>query len=147
MDNSEKVSQEYRHASPVGPFRDSIGKLGCDLLELAELQAKLFQADAKSAMEQSMGAMIFALIGCLSLLGCMPVLILGSAAAFAYFFEVQLWISQLTVGVVLSLISVAVIAVSMKKLSRSGAHFKRSAVEFSKNIEWAKGVFGSDSTK
>ncbi len=147
MVDLEKMSQDYQHASPVGQFRSSAGKFGCDLLELAELQGKLFKADAKSAVEKSMVAVLFALIGCLSLLGCMPVLFLGAASAVAYFFEIEIWVSQLAVGCSLSIISMVVIGLSLKKLSSSGEQFKRSSEEFSKNIQWAKEIFSGDSSR
>jgi hypothetical protein len=146
MVDLEKMSQDYQHASPVGQFRTSAGKFGRDLLELAELQGKLFNADAKSAVEKSMVAVLFALIGCLSLLGCMPVLFLGAASAIAYFCEVETWVSQLAVGCSLSIVSMATIGISLKKLSNTGEQFKRSTEEFSKNIEWAKDIFSGESS-
>jgi len=142
MVDVETMNGDYQHASPVGQFRTSAGKFGCDLLELVELQGKLFKADAKSSVERSMGALIFALIGCLSLLGCMPVLTIGLASAISYFFAIEAWISQLTVGVCLSLISIATIAISLRTLSNTGNQFKRSTEEFSKNMEWVKNIFG-----
>lgn len=146
MDDFEKMNQQYRHASPVGQFRTSAGKFGCDLLELAELQGKLFKADARSAVEHSVGATIFVLLGCLSLLGCMPVLVFGTASAIAYCFEIEAWLSQLAVGGILSLLSVAVITLSLRKLSKSGNQFKRSTEEFAKNIVWAKEILGGVSS-
>jgi len=145
--SSGRVSSEYQHTSPVGQFRTSAGKFTCDLLELAELQAKLLKADAKSVAERSIGAAIFVLVGCLSLLGCMPVLIFGAASAVAYFFEIDPWVSQLMVGGCLSVISIAVVAISSRMLSKTGVQFKRSTEEFSKNIEWLKDIFGSVSPK
>jgi len=142
MVDVETMNGDYQHASPVGQFRTSAGKFGCDLLELAELQGKLFKADAKTAIERSMGAAIFALIGCFSLLGCIPVLTLGIASAIAYYFEIGTWFSQLLVGGCLSLISIAMIAISLRTLSNTGGQFKRSTEELSKNMEWVKNIFG-----
>ncbi|MCY2986105.1 MAG: phage holin family protein [Planctomycetota bacterium] len=147
MVDSEKMRQEYQHASPVGQFRSSAGKFGCDLLELAELQGKLLKVDAKSALEKSLGAILCALIGCLSLLGCMPVLFLGAASAVAYSLALETWVSQLVVGSTLSLVSIGTIGISLKRLSKTGEQFKRSTEEFTKNFEWAKDIFSSDSSK
>lgn len=141
MVDIETINTEYQHAGPVGQFRNSAGKFGCDLLELAELQGKLFSADAKSAMQRSMAGVMLVLFGCLSLLGCMPVLILGIASAIAYYFEIETWISLLAVGCSLSIISMIIIAVALTRLKNSGMQFKRSSEEFSKNIEWAKDIF------
>ena len=147
MVDVEKMSEEYQHASPVGKFRSSAGKFGCDLFELAELQVKLLRADAKSAVEKSMTAVLFALIGCLSLLGCMPVLFLGAASAVAYLLGLETWVAQLAVGFGLSLVSIGMIGMALKSLSNTGQQFKRSMEEFTKNFEWAKDVFSGDSPR
>jgi Putative Actinobacterial Holin-X, holin superfamily III len=147
MVDVEKISQEYQHASPVGQFRSSAGKFGSDLFELAELQVNLLKTDAKSAVEKSIGSVLLALIGCLSLLGCMPVLFLGAASAIAYFFKLESWAAQLAVGCVLSIFSIATIGLSLKRLSDMGKEFKRSEEEFTKNLVWAKDVFSGNSSR
>jgi Putative Actinobacterial Holin-X, holin superfamily III len=144
MVDVEKISQHYQHASPVGQFRSSAGKFGRDILELAELQGKLLKEDAKSTVEKSMGAVLFALLGCSCLLGCMPVLFLGTASAVAYLLGIETWVAQLAVGSSLSIASIATIGLSLKKLSNTGEQFKRSTEEFTKNFEWAKEIFSGD---
>ena len=147
MVDVEKMSREYQHASPVGQFKSTVGKFGCDLLVLAELQGKLLKADAKMAMERSMGNVIIALIAACCILGSIPVVIFGMASAVAYYFEIESWISQLVMGCTFSLVSIAILAISLRRFAKNGFQFQRSAEEFSKNIEWAKDIFSGDSSK
>lgn len=147
MVDVEKMSPEYKHINPVGQFKASAGKFGGDLLELAELQGKLFKADAKLAMEKSMGTAIIAMIAACCLLGCVPVVIFGLASAVTYFFEIESWISQLAVGSFCSLISIAILVISLKKFSRAGSQFNRSINELSNNFEWAKDIFNGVSKR
>ncbi len=141
MVDVEKMSREYQHINPVGQFKASAGRFGGDLLELAELQGKLFKADAKLAMEKSMGTAIIAMISACCLLGCVPVVIFGLASAVTYFFQIESWISQLAVGSFCSLISITILVISLKKFSRAGSQFNRSINELSNNVEWAKDIF------
>lgn len=147
MVDVEKMSREYQHAGPIGQFKSTAGKFGCDLLVLAELQGKLLKADAKMAMERSMGTAIIALIAACCLLGSMPVVIFGMASAVAHYFEIETWQSQLAVGCSFSLVSIAILATSMRRFAKNGFQFQRSAEELSKNIEWAKNIFSGDSSK
>lgn len=147
MVDIEKMSREYQHASPVSQFRSSAGKFGCDLLVLAELQGKLLKSDAKLAMERSMGTAIITLIATCCLLGSVPVVIFGIASAVAYFFEMETWVSQLAVGCTFSLVSIAILATSLRRFAKTGFQFQRSVDELSKNIEWAKDIFSGVSSK
>ena len=147
MVDVEKISREYQHANPVGQFKSTAGKFGCDLLELAELQGRLLKADAKSAMHKSLAAALCALIGCVCLLGCTPIVILGIASAAAYYFQIEPWIAQLSAACSFAIMSLAVIAIAARTLSKSGVQFKRSTEEFAKNLAWAKDIFKGVSTQ
>lgn len=140
MVDVEKVNAKYRHASPVGQFKTSAGKIACDLLELAELQGKLFKADAKSVFSQSITATATVIIGCTCLLGCIPVVIFGLASAVAYYFEIESWVAQVAVGSCFAILSLLCIAIAFRTLSKTSRQFKRSTEEFSKNIEWTKDI-------
>lgn len=140
MVDLEKINGKYEHAGPVSQFTETAGKFACDLLELSELQAKLFKADARAVFKHSIGAIAMALIGCTCLLGCMPVVVFGLASAVTYFFQIDDWVAQLIVGGSLALLSFSCVAVAYKNLSRTSVQFKRSTQEFSKNLEWTKDV-------
>ncbi len=140
MVDLEKINGKYEHAGPVSQFTETAGKFACDLLELSELQAKLFKADARAVLRQSIGAIAMALIGCTCLLGCIPVVVFGLASAVTYFFEIEAWVAQLLVGGGLALLSFSCVAIAFKNLSRSSVQFRRSTQEFSRNLEWTKDV-------
>ena len=147
MVDVEKISGKYQHASPVGQIQTTAGKFACDLLELAELQGKLLKADAKSAFSQSIGAATTVVVGTICLLSCMPIVVLGLASATAYYCGIEVWVAQLAVGGGLAFLSLLIVAIAVKRLSKTSRQFKRSAEEFSKNIEWTKDVFHGVSSR
>jgi len=147
MVDLEKMNGDYHHTSPVGKLTSSAGRFGADILELVELQGKLLKADAKRTMEKSMGAAISALIGLFCLMGCLPILSFGLASAVSHYFKVESWISQLAIGGGLSFVSMIIVISSLRTLATNGMQFKRSAEEFSKNLEWAKDVFSGAGSK
>ena len=147
MVDLEKMNGDYHHTSPVGKLKSSAGRFGSDILELVELQGKLLKADAKRTMEKSMGAAISALIGFFCLVGCLPVVSFGLASAVTHYFKVDLWISQLAIGGILSFVSIIIIAIAVRILATTGMQFKRSTEEFSKNLEWAKDIFSGTGSK
>ena len=147
MVDIEKLNGKYQHASPVGQFQTTAGRFACDLLELAELQAKLLKADAKSALSQSIGAATTVAIGSIFLVGCVPVVVFGLASAVAYYCGIEAWVAQLAVSGCLAFLSILCIAIALKALSKTDRQFKRSAEEFSKNIEWTKDVFHGVSSR
>ncbi|HUP78974.1 MAG TPA: phage holin family protein [Pirellula sp.] len=147
MVDIEKISEKYEHAGPVTQFTESAGRFACDLLELTELQASLFKADAQSVFKESINAIATVAIGCSLLLGTIPVVVFGLASATAFYWQIDVWIAQLAVGGGLTLLSLMFIAGSFKTLSKSTKRFKRSTAEFSKNMEWTKDVIRSVSSK
>ncbi|MEI7460367.1 MAG: phage holin family protein [Pirellula sp.] len=146
MVDIEKMNGKYRHSNLVGDIKSTAGAFACDLLELAELQGKLFRADAKTALHQSKGSAAAIIIACCCLLACLPVAGFGLASAVAYYFQWEEWVAQLAVGGCLSILSIVVAAISFKNVTRAN-QFKRSSEEFSKNLEWTKRVFDGDSAR
>lgn len=147
MVDIEKINRKYEHAGPVGQFTETAGRFACDLMELTELQARLFKADAHAVLRQSLGAIAISMIGCSFLLGSIPVVVFGLASAVAFYWQIDEWKAQLAVGGGLALISIMFIALSIKTLAKSSIQFQRSQAEFSKNIEWTKDVIRGVSAK
>ena len=147
MVDIEKVNGKYRHSNPVVDLKSSAGAFARDLLELAELQGKLFHADTKSAVHESVGSVAAIVISCSCLLGSLPVVVFGLASAIAYYFELEAWLTQLAVGGVFSLMSITAAAIAFKKITRVGEQFTRSSAEFSRNLEWTKSVFNGESSR
>lgn len=147
MVDMEKINQKYRHADPVTQFTETAGRFACDLMELTELQARLFKADARSVLSKSLGAVALGVVGCSLLLGSIPVVVFGLASAAAFYWQIDEWAAQLAVGGGLALLSLILIVVSFRILSKSTMQFNRSTAEFSKNMEWTKDVIRSVSAK
>jgi hypothetical protein len=141
MVDIEKVNGRYKYANPVGDLKSTAGAFACDILELAELQGKLFKADAQAAIRQSIGASVSLLVACTCLLASLPVAMFGLASAVAFFFDMETWVAQLTVGGSLSILGIVIAAWAFSRLSGISHQFKRSSVEFSKNLAWTKHVF------
>jgi len=147
MVDIEKMNGKYEHAGPVTQFTETAGRFACDLLELTELQARLFKADAQSVFKESLSAIAIALVGCSLLLGTIPVVVFGLASLTSSYWQIDEWVAQLAVGGGLTLVSLAFIAGSFRTLSQSAKRFQRSTAEFSKNIEWTKDVIRAVSAK
>lgn len=147
MVDIEKINEKYEHAGPVTQFTETAGRFASDLLELTELQARLFKADASSVLKESLGAIAIAVLGCSVLLGSIPVVVFGLATAVASYWQMDDWIAQIAVGGGLALLSLIFIAGAYRTLSKSTLQFRRSTAEFSKNMEWTKDVIRSVSAK
>jgi hypothetical protein len=147
MVNNEKMNGKYEHPSPLGDLRSSAGAFASVLLELAELQGKLFRAELKSAMQQSIGSAVAIVLSLSCLLGSLPVIFLGLSSAIAYCCGIEAWSAQLLVGGSISLISVLIAAISVRKVTQVSRQFKRSADELSNNIEWTKKAFRGASSR
>ena len=147
MVDLKKVNGKYEHAGPVSQFTETAGRFACDLLELTELQAKLFKSDAHAVLKQSLASIAIAILGCSLLLGSIPVMVFGLASAVAYYGQMEDWIAQAAVGGGLALLSLIFIGWSLKTLAKTSIQFQRSTAEFSKNIEWTKDVIRGVSAK
>lgn len=147
MVDLEKINGKYEHAGPVSQFAVTAGRFACDVLELTELQAKLFKADAQSVLKQSLGAIFMAMVGCSFLLGSIVLVVFGLASAVAFYCQIEGWIAQLAVGGGFALLGLMFIAWSLTTFSKSSIQFQRSTAEFSKNIEWTKDVIRGVSSK
>jgi len=141
MADNETIDSKYTHSNPVLHLKSTAGAFAGDLLELVELQGKLFRADAKAAFRQSMGFAMMLFISCTCLLGCLPVLVFGIASAISHFFEIDAWVAQLSVAGAISLLSLIIATVAVAKLTKVNSQFRRSSEEFARNLEWTKKVF------
>jgi formate hydrogenlyase subunit 3/multisubunit Na+/H+ antiporter MnhD subunit len=141
------MNEKYNHSTPVEDIKTSIGAFACDLLELVELQGKLLRADAKQAVQKSVGTAAAFAISCCCLIGCLPVAGFGLASAVGYYFELENWISQIVVGGSLSAISIIIAAIAFKNFTRISHQFSQSSEEFSKTLAWTKNAFNRESER
>jgi hypothetical protein len=116
----------------------SFSELAHDVVELAELQGKLFRLDAAATGRamRSGGALLVLGIGLL--LGTIPILWLTVAEALVEFAG---WSRTLSLGIagVLGLAVACTAAITgYWKLQTMFSSFQRSQEEFSRNVEWIK---------
>jgi hypothetical protein len=132
-----------REQSPVSGVASQAANVLGDMLELAELQARLAKSDAMKATKTAVKPAGWLIIGICAALGSLPILTLGLATLLADLTPLTAWMSQLLVGGLVAIISLTLIYFSVRRLRKVTAQFQRSADEFAKNIAWAKVVVRS----
>jgi len=123
---------------PVSGFASGAANVLGDVLELAELQAKLAKADASKAISTAVPPAFTLVIGGCTALAALPVVILGLATLVADLTVLNAWQSQLLVGVLVAILAAALVYYSLRKLRRAGLQFERSLRELENNVAWAK---------
>jgi hypothetical protein len=139
---AEMNSQPYS-PGPVSGFASGAANVLGDLLELAELQAKLAKADASRAMSSAMPPAFTLVIGGCTALAALPVVILGLATLLADMSPLNAWQAQLLVGVLVASMAAAIVYISLRKLRRASSQFQRSLQELENNVAWAKSAVRS----
>lgn len=114
-----------------------------DILELAELQAKLAKADAVNATKAATQPIGLLIIGICAALASLPIVTLGLASLLDAWTVLNAWQSQLLVGMLSAAVASTVIYLSVRRLRQLSLQFKRTADEFAKNVAWAKVVLRS----
>lgn len=131
-----------RH-SPVSGFAGQAANVLGDLLELAELQARLAKADAHLTAARMTRPVAVLLVGICAALASLPVLTIGLASCLDALTAFNAWQAQLTVGLLVAAIAVAAIYLSLRAIRRSAFQFERSASELARNIAWLKSFLGN----
>ena len=115
-------------------------RLGAHVMELGELQARLFVADTKAASRRLMWFAILAIIGSVVLLGAVPVALHAIGLYFAEAFD---WpeFAGLALAAAIAVVTGGILLAVAVTVVRAGiAKFNRSASEFRQNLEMIKDV-------
>lgn len=131
-----------RH-SPVSGFAGQAANVLGDLLELAELQARLARSDAQLAASRMTRPVAVLLVGICAALASLPVLTIGLATCLDALTPLNAWQAELFVGLLVAAIAVTAIYLSVKAIRRSALQFERSASELARNIAWLKTILGN----
>ena len=129
---------------PVAGFANQARTLVGDLLELAELQAKLAKADAVEATQAAVRPAVMLVLGACAAIASLPVITLGLANLLGEASSLSIGQSQLLVGCVVAIAALVVVTVSLRKFRGASLRFRRSADELAKNMAWAKAAVRSD---
>ncbi|MCC7336574.1 MAG: phage holin family protein [Pirellulaceae bacterium] len=131
-----------RH-SPVSGFAGQAANVLGDLLELAELQARLAKSDAHLTFTRMTRPVAVLLVGICAALASLPVLTIGLASCLDALTVLNAWQAQLLIGLLVAAVAVMAIYLSVKSIRRSALQFERSASELARNIAWLKSILGS----
>ena len=130
----------HRRQNPVTGFADQAASVAGDLLEIAELQARLARADAELAAKRLPLSLTFLAIGGCASLASLPVLAQGFAAWIVALTAVEPWQAQLLVGSILLAGATITILLAWRGVRKASSEFKRSSTEFCKNMAWLKAI-------
>lgn len=115
----------------------NVASFGSDLVQLMDLQAALFKADAREAAKKTVPPTALFTLGLMILLGLFPILMAGLASLLAE--NGWAWSSALLTVAGGSFVLVALLGVAGWLLLRSGrGAFTRSLYEWDRNKKWVK---------
>jgi uncharacterized integral membrane protein len=114
-----------------------LGGLTHDVIELIELQTKLFVADCKEAVGRLLTTVTLLLLALMVLIAALPLIFVAFAAALMSFGLPAGW-AFLISAVAGFLIAGGLAAVGWRRLRGAGRIFRRSKREFSRNLRWLK---------
>jgi hypothetical protein len=118
----------------------SIAELGNDIMNLAELQAKLVALDAKEAASRATLAVSAVALGLVIAVASVPVALLGLADVLARTLQIQPgWAMLLTAAVALAFAGLIVV-VFTRQIPEALNTFRRSKEEFARNLAWIRTV-------
>lgn len=132
------VTNRVEQHGPVSGFAAQAANVAGDVVELAELQARLAKADAKQAVNQAKLPILAIIVGSCMAIASLPVLTLGIASLLQAVTPLTLWQSQLIVGVITAIAALLLIYWAIKAAARSLLRFQRSAEQFANNVAWLK---------
>jgi uncharacterized membrane protein YqjE len=138
MDGEAKMNTNGRARDKEPNVTASFAELAHDVIELAELQAKLFGLDVKDATQKTRTSLLLSVVALCVLLGSIPVALM----ALAYLLIEQLeWSNAVGFGVatlVGLLLSAGILAAGYFKFKSGKSAMQRSREELSRNVAWIK---------
>ena len=115
-----------------------------DVTELIELQARLFAADIKAAVRESILPLVLMVTAVCILLGAMPVLLLGVAEVLAAQVEWSRTVSLLVAAGMGVGVALLVLVIAWWRLRRGISHLDGSLEELERNVAWIKQVLKNE---
>jgi hypothetical protein len=107
-------------------------------LDLVELQTRLLREDATSCLQQAKPSVTGLVVALALLLSSLPVLGAGLAELLSWSLDWPLWVCQLLVGGVFSLIGCGIAWMCVKKLKTALTAFTTTQREAAANIAWLR---------
>ena len=123
---------------PIQGVTEGASSVLGDAFDLAELQAKLLRADAKSCGERAKLALLGLVVTLALLIAALPVIASGLAQWMAWGLDWPLWICQLSVGFVFTALGLVGGYLCLRRLKSSLQSFESSQREAADNIRWLR---------
>jgi uncharacterized membrane protein YqjE len=140
MDGETKMIGNGRLRTKMPDVAGSVSELAHDVIELSELQAKLFALDLKRSSQRTRTVLILAIVGLCILLGTIPVALL----ALAHLLIEQLgWAQSAALGVAALVglgLAAILVGIAWAMIKSGLLSLQRSREELSRNIEWLKSM-------
>lgn len=126
------------HPVRLGDQVPRSGGLAHHLMELGELQVKLFRTDlGEAAQAAKMGSILMVLSAAL-LLAVIPILLLALVLGLEQWFGLSRAVSLLITGGIATLLGIGLLWAGWNIVLRGAGKMSRSRVEFKKNMRWLK---------
>lgn len=143
VDFETEINGRQHRPGPVSGVASGAFNVLGDVLELAELQARLAKADARGALGAAIIPAVMLVIGGCAAIAALPVLTLGLATLMADVTPLNAWQSQLLAGVLVGVVAVVTVYIALRRLRRATLKFERSVRELANNVAWAKAAVRS----
>ena len=141
LETKSMNSRNSDRPGPVAGFAGQAVEVTGNVLELAELQAKLARLDARDALRRVVGPLGMLVFAACMAIASLPVVFLGIAGGIAEAADIQPWIADLIVGLVGAVVAVGVAWAALRTMATALDSFKRTTDEFAKNVAWVKSIF------
>ena len=132
---------------PTQAITRNMADLAHDVTLLAELQTRLFAADARQAAQRAAIPSAALVLAGIAALSCIPIVLMGIAWLLAEVAGLPVYAGFLITAAVVLLICAVLAAVSWVRLRRSLDTFSRSRDEFNSNVRWIKTVLRHRGTR
>jgi hypothetical protein len=121
-----------------------VKRVVADVVELAELQARLIASDARCLAQSALRPIILGAISVVLLLGTIPILLLGAADFLVRHGDWSAPTAQLAVAGVVILVGVILGVLATKSTHGCGPPLRNSLAEFEKNIDTLREILGGN---
>jgi uncharacterized membrane protein YqjE len=119
----------------------NVSNFACDLVTLAELQAKLLAADFRESKRRLVWPLVLLPVSLVMLLACFPILLIGTAYLFQKWLSVTA--SYFAAAGVGALLAIVLGYAGWRLLVSSIQLYRRSLNELDRNVQWLKMVLTS----
>jgi len=144
MVDQTKIKTESRTNRPVRAIRSRMAALAREALDLIELQARLFAVDIQDCRRQSLAPVATLAVCGGVLLGCVPVLVLGTAELLIASFDLSRPAALLLCAGVPAAFAVTVACFAWKAMAHGVCSLRRSREEFVRNFQWIKSALNRE---